>query len=142
MNSSGSMPQKKSVPIKDAKFRKKKGGAPPPDDVDSRGNIRGLIDYEYDSDFTTDDDSPIPRKTHNTRSKNLPKKNTLVSRSKIISKLESEKNRLQKRLEKTTGTETNKNTKRQAPVVMEEESEEFEESEESEESDPQSEEEV
>jgi len=91
MSFSGTMPHKKSTRLEESKHRKKKSaGAPNNDDVDDRGNIRNLIDYDYDSEnesspMSEEEESPIARRTRS-------------SRNTIITKLENEKTRLKDRL--------------------------------------------
>jgi hypothetical protein len=82
---------------------KKRGGGGGGDDesVDSKGNIKGLIDYDYDSDedFIEESDSqelsgssgPIARRTRSRSfNKNSSKNNTKKSRNKYQSESESE----------------------------------------------------
>ena len=68
------MPQKKTTRLQESKRRKKKSAAAPPNDIDDRGNIQNLIDYDYesedDSPMSEEDNSPVSRRT---RSKNIVK---------------------------------------------------------------------
>jgi hypothetical protein len=108
---------------KDKKVRNQKrrggGGGRDDDSVDSKGNIKGLIDYDYnsetDSDYSTEPESnsassgtgntPIAKRT---RSNSL-KKNKLVKKaethseseeeeSELVQKLRKEKDRLRRKL--------------------------------------------
>jgi ATP-dependent Lon protease len=102
------------------------GGKDDRDDVDSKGNIKGLIDYDYDSeddDYITEtsDDvtgsshgkSPIAHRTRNSNKNKLVKKPSKKSKysdtsseeeeedereSKLVKKLKDEKKRLLKKL--------------------------------------------
>ena len=111
------MPQKKPTRLEESKHRKKKSaGAPNNDDVDDRGNIRNLINYDYDSEdesspMSEEDESPIALRTRSNRN--------------TITKLENEKTKLKKQL----------NTIRKKPSKMEVEEEDEEDEEEDEEED-------
>jgi hypothetical protein len=102
------------------------GGKDDRDDVDSKGNIKGLIDYDYDSeddDYITETSeelsgsshgkSPIAHRTRNANKNKLVKKPSKKSKysdtsseeeeeeereSKLVRKLRDEKRRLQKKL--------------------------------------------
>lgn len=106
--------------------RKKKGGSgnrPDDDSVDSKGNIRGLIDYEYTSEdesfipeteaSTSSKSSPIARRTRNslvkTKSQKKKKKETTrkyqsdssdSSDEEVLNKLRTDKKRLLAKLKK------------------------------------------
>lgn len=132
------MPNKQRSPKEEVSRRKKKGsGKPQGDDIDSKGNIRNLIDYNYETSDSGDDtdDSWYPEEVI---------RNPVASRtrastsSKLIQQLKKEKSRLKKRLIKNGGMHIDdtsdeedrpkkKILKRRAvkqPVVEEEEEEE------------------
>ena len=97
------MPNKQRSPKEEVSRRKKKGsGKPQGDDIDSKGNIRNLIDYNYETSDSGDDtdDSWYPEEVI---------RNPVASRtrastsSKLIQQLKKEKNRLKKRLVKNGG---------------------------------------
>ena len=97
------MPNKQRSPKEEVSRRKKKGsGKPQGDDIDSKGNIRNLIDYNYETSDSGDDtdDSWYPEEVI---------RNPVASRtrastsSKLIQQLKKEKSRLKKRLVKNGG---------------------------------------
>ena len=97
--------------------RKKKsgGGKPDNDSVDSRGNIKGLIDYDYESsdyeptiesseDYTSSEHSPpLAHRLRSATKKSSPKNELRRfkedERDDVIAKLRAEKKRLTQRLQ-------------------------------------------
>jgi len=105
----------KKVPPPDKSKQKKRGGGSngrgdDEEDVDSRGNIRGLIAYSDETDMTTSEDES-PAKNQRRRGGFQPRKATVKAGEKI-------KNKLQKESPK----------KKRRPAVIESEDEEDEES--------------
>jgi hypothetical protein len=132
------------------------GGKDDRDDVDSKGNIKGLIDYDYDSeddDYITETSedlsgsshgkSPIAHRTRNASKNKLVKKPSKKSKyndtsseeeeeereSKLVRKLRDEKRRLQKKLQEKEEEERYAKKKHVRRKVVESEEEEDDEEE-------------
>jgi hypothetical protein len=114
----------KKVPPPDKSKQKKRGGGSngrddDDEDVDSRGNIRGLIAYSDETEITTSDDE-TPSKNQRRRGGFQPRKAAVKAGEKIKSKLQKESPKKKRR----TAVIESESEDEESPTTLDEEDEE------------------
>ena len=113
----------KKVPPPDKSKQKKRGGGSngrddDDEDVDSRGNIRGLIAYSDETEITTSDDE-TPSKNQRRRGGFQPRKAAVKAGEKIKSKLQKESPKKKRR----TAVIESESEDEESPTTLDEEDE-------------------
>uniref|UniRef100_A0A6C0HE42 Uncharacterized protein n=1 Tax=viral metagenome TaxID=1070528 RepID=A0A6C0HE42_9ZZZZ len=121
--------KKKKILVKNKKKRSHQDNDDDDSSIDSKGNIKGLIEYGSDSDTIADTDetyttksSAIAYRTRNCKSKKKEKRNK-SEKNTIIKTLQKEKKRLLKKLEEKKAkpiVESKKHSSKKTKKVIEE----------------------